>query len=98
MSTIIIESSTWRDSQLSVASHYGSIRINGNEYYVDEASDCLVRRDWACVVRSVGVGRAKELIRQGYVRASSAMAVIRREKAEAKARKEENEMKQPKLF
>lgn len=98
MSTIIIEPSAWRFGQLSIASHYGAIRINGSEYYLDEASDCLVRRDWAGVVRAAGVGRAKELIRQGYVQASSAMAVIRREKAEAKARKEENEMKQPKLF
>ena len=98
MSTIIIESSVWRASQLSVASHYGGIRINGKEYFVDDASDCLVRSDWVGVVRAVGVDRAKSLIKQGYVQASSAMAVIRKEKAEVKARRETQEKKQPKLF
>lgn len=94
-STIIIGPDEWQYSQLSIARMYGGIRINGSEYFVDTASNSLVRKDWVGVVKAVGVERTKDLIRQGYRTASGAMAVIRREKAE-KAGKADD--RQTKLF
>lgn len=96
--TIIIEPNAWRYSQLSIAARYGGIRINGVEYFLDDASDCLVRHDWAGVVKAAGVEKVKALIRQGYTTASGAMAVIRKEKADEKARRKALDDKQPKLF
>ena len=96
--TIIIEPDAWKYSQLSLARRYGGIRINGAEYYIDPASECLVRHDWVGVVKAAGVERVKALIRQGYNTASGAMAVIRKEKAEAKASRKAHDDKQPKLF
>jgi hypothetical protein len=93
---VIIEPDIWRYSQLSIAAHYGSIRINGREYFVDDASGCLVRSDWVGVVKADGVETARSLISQGYRTASSAMAVIRKEKAEEKRRARKDN--QPKLF
>lgn len=98
MSTIIIEPDAWKYSQLSLAARFGGIRINGKEFFVDGASGCLVRSDWAGVVKAAGAERAKELIRQGYHTATSAMAVIRRERAEEAERRKAQNDKQPKLF
>lgn len=97
-STILIGPDVWRYNQLSIAARYGGIRIGGEEYFIDAASNYLVRHDWAGVVKAAGVERAKLLIRQGYTTASGAMAVIRKEKAEEKARRKALDDKQPKLF
>ena len=43
--TIIIEPDAWQYSQLSIARRYGGVRINGLEYFIDDASNCLVRND-----------------------------------------------------
>lgn len=96
--TIIIEPDAWQHSQLSIARRYGGIRINGEEYYIDGVSNCLVRHDWVGVVKAAGVEKVKYLIRHGYNTASSAMMAIRKEKAEEKARKQALDEKQPKLF
>ena len=95
---ILIGPNDWQYSQLSIARHYGGIRIGGDEYFIDGASNYLVRHDWAGVVKAAGIERTKALIHSGYTTASGAMAVIRREKAEEKARKKALDDKQPKLF
>ncbi len=95
---ILIGPDNWQYNQLSIARHYGGIRIGGEEYFIDGASNYLVRHDWAGVVKAAGIERTKALIRSGYTTASSAMAVIRKEKAEDKARKKALDDKQPKLF
>lgn len=96
--TVIIEPDAWKYSQLSIAARYGGIRINGREYFIDSASGCLVRSDWAGVAKAAGVERAKKLIRQGYNTATSAMAVIRREKTEEKERSKAQNDRQQELF
>lgn len=35
----------WRNSQLSIARHYGGIKINGRYFYLDPESDFLIRED-----------------------------------------------------
>lgn len=35
----------WRNSQLSIARHYGRCTINGRTYFLDPDTDCLVRED-----------------------------------------------------
>lgn len=95
---ILIGPDNWQYNQLSIARHYGGIRIGGEEYFIDGASNYLVRHDWAGVVKAAGIERTKSLIRSGYTTASSAMAVIRKEKAEEKTRKKALDDKQPKLF
>ena len=98
-STIIIEPDAWKYSQLSIAARYGGIRINGQEYFIDGASECLVRHDWVGVVKAAGVEKAKFLLRHGYNSASAAMAAIRKERAEAKAAREKAlDERQTKLF
>lgn len=93
--TIIIEPDAWLYSQLSIAKRYGGIRINGREFFIDSASNCLVRGDWVGVVHAAGAEKAKSLIRQGYTTASGAMAAIRMERAK---RKKELDDRQTKLF
>ncbi len=97
-SIILIGPDNWKCSQLSIAAHYGGIRINGHEYFIDERSQYLVRKDWVGVVRAAGIDRTKLLIRQGYTTASSAMAVLRREKAKAMEKRKDQEKRQTKLF
>ena len=96
--TIIFEPDAWKHSQLSLAARYGGIRINGQEYYVDCPSECLIRKDWEKVIKAVGVEKAKCLIRNGYTTSTSAMAFIRKERAEAKAQREVQDDNQPTLF
>jgi hypothetical protein len=95
---ILIGPDNWQYNQLSIARHYGGIRIDGEEYFIDGASNYLVRHDWAGVVKAAGIERTKSLIRSGYTTASSAMAVIRKEKAEEKTRKKAPDDRQTKLF
>ena len=95
---VIIAPESWKYSQMSIAARYGGIKIQGDEYFVDGASNYLVRHDWVGVVNAVGIERTKELIHSGYRTASSAMTVIRKERAEKKQRERDFEEKQPKLF
>jgi len=95
---ILIGPDNWQYNQLSIARHYGGIRIGGEEYFIDGASNYLVRHDWVGVVKAAGIERTKFLIRSGYKTASGAMAVIRRDKAEEKARKKTHDDRQTKLF
>lgn len=40
-----IPATTWRASILSIAQYYGGCTIGGNRYYIDPATDDLVRED-----------------------------------------------------
>ena len=60
---IIIAYDYWINSQMSIARHYGSIRINGIEYLIMEVSNDLVRKDWCKVYEKLGRDKTIELIK-----------------------------------
>lgn len=47
-------------SQLSIARHYGGLKVNGVEYQYDEASDTLVRKD----IWQLDEAKIKNMVRQ----------------------------------
>lgn len=51
-----IAGDVWRNSPLSIARHYGKIKINGKSYIIDRLTDDLVRED----VYAAGVKKDKE--------------------------------------
>ena len=55
----------WRNSPLSIASHYGGARINGRFYYVLGDRHDLVREDWCKIYNSLGRERTIGLIKSG---------------------------------
>lgn len=60
---IITPPDIWLHCQLSIARFTGAIRVNGKDYLVDYASECLVRADFAKYVSALGietVGKAVE--------------------------------------
>ena len=64
--TIIIPREHWMNSQLSIARHYGGIKINGVLYgIVDLEHGDLVREDWIPVYAKLGRDRTIELIKNG---------------------------------
>jgi hypothetical protein len=52
----------WRNSPLSIVSHYGGARIDGHFYYVLGDRHDLVREDWKEVYNRLGRERTIELI------------------------------------
>lgn len=60
---IIIAYDYWINSQLSIARHYGGMRINGQEYLIMGGSHDLVRKDWCNIYMKLGRDKTIELIK-----------------------------------
>ena len=57
---IILTESEWMGSQLSIARWTGACRINGRLYILDRKSQCLIRDDYARLVKPLGVNTLKK--------------------------------------
>lgn len=86
--TILIPYDYWINSQLSIARHYGGIKINGKQYIIMGQTLDLVRNDWAGVYNRLGRGKLLELLEKGTT-LKEAKEFIKNEKA----RQEKSEVK-----
>lgn len=95
MNAILIHPDVWRNSQLSIARFYGSIRINGALYLVDGKTDYLVREDFVKFVSDLGMPTVEKAAKRYSDQAKArkilqrlARIVKARRKAEKRQRKE----------
>lgn len=63
MNAILMPAEFWMNSQLSVARHYGGIKIDGVQYVV--VGTDLLREDWVPVYKKLGRERTIGLIKNG---------------------------------
>lgn len=63
MNAILMPAEFWMNSQLSVARHYGGIKIDGVQYVV--VGTDLLRKDWVPVYNKLGRERTIGLIKNG---------------------------------
>ena len=66
INAIIITREYWENSPLSIARHYGGIKINGVMYGImDRVHGDLVREDWIQIYQKLGRDKVLELINNG---------------------------------
>lgn len=63
MNAILMPAEFWMNSQLSVARHYGGIKIDGVQYVV--VGTDLLRKDWVPVYKKLGRERTIGLLKNG---------------------------------
>ena len=86
MNAILIHPDVWRNSQLSIARFYGSIRINGALYLVDGKTDYLVRDDFVKFISGLGFPVVKKAVKR-YSDERKAKRILSRLNRIVKARK-----------
>lgn len=66
INAIIITREYWENSPLSIARHYGGIKINGVMYGImDQEHGDLVREDWIPIYQKIGREKTLDLIKNG---------------------------------
>lgn len=63
MESILISPEYWQNSQLSIARHFGGVKVNNKYYVIDPQSNYLVDSKWLSLVRKVGIDKTKEVIK-----------------------------------
>ena len=63
MESILISPEYWQNSQLSIARHFGGVKVNNKYYVIDPQSNYLVDSKWLSLVRKVGIDKTKEVLR-----------------------------------
>lgn len=63
MESILISPEYWQNSQLSIARHFGGIKVNNKYYVIDPQSKYLVDSKWLSLVRKVGIEKTKEILK-----------------------------------
>ena len=81
MESILISPEYWQNSQLSIARHFGGVKVNNKYYVIDPQSNYLVDSKWLSLVRKVGIDKTKEVLKSTND-IKEAMALIKSEKGE----------------
>ena len=63
MESILISPEYWQNSQLSIARHFGGVKVNNKYYVIDPQSNYLVDSKWLSFVRKVGIDKTKEVLK-----------------------------------
>ena len=63
MESILISPEYWQNSQLSIARHFGGVKVNNKYYVIDPQSNYLVDSKWLSLVRKVGIDKTKEVLK-----------------------------------
>ena len=78
MESILISPEYWQNSQLSIARHFGGVKVNNKYYVIDPQSNYLVDSKWLSLVRKVGIDKTKEVLKSTND-IKEAMALIKSE-------------------